>query len=46
MFGEKTMPFGVWTLVGPMIHVLDEDPDRLMPRGNFRVKDIPDDTVP
>jgi len=30
-----TMPFGMWTLVGPRNHVLDGGPDRPMPRGNF-----------
>ena len=29
------MPFGLSTWVGPRNHVLDVDPDRPMPRGNF-----------
>jgi len=29
------LPFGMWTRVGPTKDVLDGDPDRRIPRGNF-----------
>jgi len=32
---EMILPFGMWTRVGPTKDVLDGDPDRRIPRGNF-----------
>jgi len=34
------MPFGMWTLVGPRNHVLDDGPDRPMQGPIFREMDI------